>query len=195
MMKKIIILILVIMLNITGVNCFAKRTSALQHRQQETAIYNTSDVDKVMSAVVSTLQDSDFVVKEYEPELGHINATKLFKQRYINKGRFAGQTVLLAAATSYAVFTWGSTAAYTYKPARKLTDELHAKNIVVDTNVNVEKFGDNKTKVRIVLVKKVLQNAEGFSYTKQAPLRAYRIYDNNIYEEFFNQVWDKIGKE
>lgn len=194
-MKKIISIILsIIILSTTGLCANAKKYTRLQHRQLETAIYEASDVNQVMAAVISTLQDSDFIIQEYEPELGHIKATKLFKKRYINKGRMAGQSVLLAAATSYAVFTWGSTAAYTYKPARKITDELHAKNIVVDTNVNVEKFGDNKVKVRIVLVQKILQNAEGFSYTKQAPLRAYRVYDDKIYQEFFNQVFGKIEK-
>lgn len=193
-MKRIICIVLTIIFMNLSACVLAKSPTDLQRRQLETAIYNNSNVEQVMAAVVSTLQDSDFIVEEFEPELGHIKATKLFKQRYINKGRLAGQSVLLAAATSYAVFTWGTTAAYTYKPARKITDELHAKNIIVDTNVNVEKFGEDKTKVRIVFVEKILQNAEGFSYTKQAPLRAFRVKDNNVYQEFFNQVWAKLGK-
>ena len=192
-MKKLLNIILSIIL--ISMPVFAKSPTNLQHRQLETAVYNTANFEQVMSAVVSTLQDSDFIIEEYEPELGHIKATKLFKQRYINKARFAGQSVLLAAAASYAVFTWGSTAAYTYKPARRITDELHAKNVIVDTNVNVEKFGEDKTRVRIVLVQKILQNAEGFSYTKQAPLRAFRIKDTNVYQEFFNQVWVKLEKD
>ena len=194
-MKKVLsIIFIIIILNMTTLCANSKVPTLLQHRQLETAIYDNSDVEQVMMAVVSTLQDSDFIVEEYEPELGHIRATKLFKQRYINKGRFAVQSVLFAAAASYAVFTWGSTAAYTYKPARKITDELHAKNIIVDTNVNVQKFGENKTKVRIVFVEKILQNAEGFSYTKQAPLRAFRIYNNSLYQEFFKQVYQKLGE-
>lgn len=194
-MKKLISIILsIIIINLSILCADSKVPTPFQHRQLETAIYDNSDIEQVMMAVVSTLQDSDFVIKEFEPELGHIRATKLFKRRYINKGRFAGQSILLAAATSYAVFTWGSTAAYTYKPARKITDELHAKNIVVDTNVNVQKFGNNKTKVRILFVEKILQNAEGFSYTKQAPLRAFRIYNSELYQEFFKQVWAKLGE-
>jgi glutamate mutase epsilon subunit len=94
-------------------------------------------------------------------------------------------------ATSYAVFTWGSTAAYMYSPTRKIADELHEKNSVIDTNILVENFG-NKTKVRMVLVQKILQNAEGFSYTKSATLRAIRIYNPKVYEEFFNQINDKL---
>ena len=64
--------------------------------------------------------------------------------------------------------------------------------VVIDTNVLVENFGSNKTKIRIVLVQKILQNAEGFSYTKSATLRAIRIYNSALYEEFFNQVAEKL---
>ena len=192
-MKKLFaISLIILLLGCNPINCFAKKISNLERRQNETRVYNTTDTLKVMKAVANTLQDSDFMVEEFEPELGHIRARKMYKQRYINKGRFAGQSALLAITTSYAVFTWGATAAYVYAPTRKLTNELHEKNAIVDTNVNVSKFGKNKTKVRIVLVQKILQNAEGFSYSSNAPLKAFRIYNQKVYDEFFNQLGEKL---
>lgn len=192
-MKKIISTILSIILISFSITCtYAKNLSGLELRQLQTRVYDTSDTQKVIKAVANTLQDSNFIIEEVEPEIGYLRARKTFKKQYINKGRFAGQSFLLALFTSYAVFTWGSTAGYMYAPTRKLTDELHKKNVVVDTNVNIEPFGYNKTKVRIVLVQKVLQNAEGFSYCKNAPLRASRINNPKIYEEFFNQLESHI---
>lgn len=192
-MKKIFTTILAILfLSLSTCCSYAKKTSGLERRFEQTHIYRTSDTLKVMKAVANTLQDSDFMVEEFEPEIGFIRARKTYKQRYINKGRLAGQSMLWAMATSYAVFTWGSTAAYMYSPTRKIADELHEKTSVIDTNVLVESFGSDKTKVRIVLVQKILQNAEGFSYTKSATLRAIRIYNSNVYEEFFNQVAEKL---
>ena len=192
-MKKFLTTILAILfLGLSTCCSYAKKTTGLEKRFEQTHTYQTKDTVKVMKAVVNTLQDSDFIVEEYEPELGFIRARKTYKQRYINKGRLAGQSMLWAMATSYAVFTWGSTAAYMYSPTRKIADELHEKTSVIDTNVMVESFGKNKTRVRIVLVQKILQNAEGFSYTKSATLRAIRVHNPVVYEEFFNQVGAKI---
>jgi hypothetical protein len=191
-MKKLFTIILtIIFISISPCCVYAKKTTGLGKRFEQTQVFNTSDTLRVMKAAANTLQDSDFIIEEFEPEIGFIRARKTYKQRYINKGRLAGQSVLWAMATSYAVFTWGSTAAYMYSPTRKIADELHEKNSVIDTNILVENFG-NKTKVRMVLVQKILQNAEGFSYTKSATLRAIRIYNPKVYEEFFNQINDKL---
>ena len=58
----------------------------------------------------------------------------------------------------------------------------------LSVNVNVEKFGKNKTKVRIVFSQKVLQNADGYSYVKSAPTRILKVYDPKVYQEFFAQL-------
>ncbi len=191
-MKKFLAVIFLIILLTLSPASLAKNISGLERRFEQTRVYNTKDKLKVMKAVANTLQDSDFIVEEFEPDLGFIRAQKLYKQRYINKGRLAGQSMLWAMATSYAVFTWGSTAAYMYSPTRKIADELHEKNSIIDTNVIVENFGKNKVKVRLVLVQKITQNAEGFSYTKSSTLRAIRINEPKVYEEFFAQLEEKL---
>lgn len=190
-MKNIIIIVFILLFSLCN-PLYSQAKDNYKLIQQETRIINNKDSLSVMKSAVNTLQDSDFIIEEYVPELGHIKARKEFKQRYINKGRLAGQSALLALATSYAVFTWGSTAAYVYSPTRKITDELHSKNAVVDVNVNVSQFGPDRVKVRVIFVQKILQNAEGFSYSSQAPLKAFRIKSVNVFDEFFNQLEEKI---
>lgn len=166
----------------------AKSPTQLERRTMETRFLDTADTAKVLRAAVNTLQDSGFIVQEIEPDLGYIRATKSYKKKFVNKGRVAGQSFMLALFTAYAIFSYGSTAYYVTDPTRRISNELHAKTVVVDTNVNVEKFGKNKTKVRIVFSQKVLQNADGYSYVKSAPTRILKVYDPKVYQEFFAQL-------
>lgn len=198
-MKKFFTIILAILLisltpNIAQAKKI-KKMSQLELREMQTRFYDTSDTMKVMKATVNTLQDSGFIIQEIEPDLGYIRAEKIFKHRYINKGRLAGNSLYLALMTAYAVFSYGATAYSMYDPTMKITNELQDKTVVVDTNVNVEKFGKNKTKVRFVLVQKVLQNADGYSFVKSAPTRVIRLYTPEIYKEFFAQVDKNIFYE
>lgn len=177
---------------------FAKKVkslSQLQRREIETHFFDTSDTERVMKAAVNTLQDSGFVIQEIEPELGYLRARKYFKKRYVNKGRAVGYSFLVAAFTTLAVFTYGTTAYNIADPAIRLGNEFKDKTVVVDSNVDVEPFGKNKTKVRFVLVQKVLQNADGYSFVKSAPTRVIRIYDPKIYQEFFAQLDKSIFYE
>ena len=54
-------------------------------REVETQIIETSDTEKVLLSVATTLQDSDFIIQEFEPELGYIRAQKIFKKKHLNK--------------------------------------------------------------------------------------------------------------
>ncbi len=199
MMKKVFTLFLIVAFFFVSSNCvFAKRVkkiSQLERRELETRLIDTSDSDRVMRAVVNTLQDSGFVIQEIEPELGYLRARKTFKKSYVNKGRVVGNSFLFALFATYAVFTYGSTSFYVVDPARKIHNELRDKTVVVDTNVNVSKFGKNKTKVRFVAVQKVLQNADGYSYVKSAPMKVMRIYQPEVYQEFFAQLDKSIFYE
>lgn len=197
MLKKILSILLIIVL--VSSNCvFAKKVkhlSQLERREVETHFYDTSDVGRVMRAAVNTLQDSGFIIQEIEPELGYLRARKTFKKRYVNKGRAVGYSLLTAAFATLAVFTYGTTAYNVVDPALRLGNEFKDKTVVVDSNVNVERFGKNKTKVRFVLVQKVLQNADGYSFVKAAPTRVFRIYNPEIYQEFFAQLDKSIFYE
>ncbi len=192
MMKKFVTIFLTLIFFAFSTNCvFAKRVkslSQLERREIETHFFDTSDTPRVMKAAINTLQDSGFVIQEIEPELGYIRAQKTYKKRFINKARLAGQSFMLALYTTMTVFSYGSTAYYMTDPARKISNEVHDKTIVVDSNVNVEPFGKNKTKVRLVFVQKVLLNADGYSYVKAAPTRVLRVYQPQVYQEFFAQL-------
>lgn len=199
MMKKFLTIFLTFLLFGMSSNCvFAKKyksLSQLERREIETHFFDTADSQKVMKAAINTLQDSGFVIQEIEPEVGYLRARKTYKRRFINKGRLAGQSILLGLYTTLTVFSWGTTAYSLSDPAMKVSNELHDKTIVVESNVNVEQFGKNKTKVRFVLVQKVLLNADGYSYVKSAPTRVLRVYDPKIYQEFFAQLDKNIFYE
>jgi len=198
-MKKLFTIFLTVVFIAFSSNCVmarkVKSLSQLERREVETRFFDTSDTTRVMKAAVNTLQDSGFVIQEIEPELGYLRAQKTYKRRFVNKARLAGQSFLLALATAYAVFTYGATAAYVYGPTKRISNEIHDKTVVVDTNVNVEPFGKNKTKVRLVFVQKVLLNADGYSYVKSAPTRILRVYQPEVYREFFAQMDKSIFYE
>lgn len=198
-MKKGITIFLAIIFLSLSCNCTLARgrklLSEIPQRGVETQIIDTSDTQKVMLAVATTLQDSDFTIQEFEPELGHIRAQKQFKKKHVNKKRVAGESLKLAALSTYAVFTYGSTAYQVTDPTRRLSNEFHDKTIVVDTNVSVVQTEDCKTKVRFVFVQKVLQNADGYSFVKSAPTKILRTYEPKTYNEFFTQLNNNIFNE
>ena len=165
-----------------------RKMTQLERREMETRFIDTADTARVMRSVVNTLQDSGFIIQEIEPDLGYIRATKSYKRKFINKGRLAGQSFILALMATYAVFSYGTTSYYVADPTRRISNELHKKTVIVDTNVNVEQFGKNKTKVRIVFSQKVLLNADGYSYVKSAPTRILKVYNPKVYQEVVNQL-------
>lgn len=199
MMKKIFTIILAIMFFSLSGSCVQakkiKKMTQLELREMETRFFETSDTDRVMKSAVNTLQDSGFVIQEIEPELGYIRARKTFKHRHVRKIRVFGCSMWLAAAAAYTVFSYGTGAYAVYPPTMQLTNELKDKTAVVDSNVNIEKFGKNKTKVRFVLVEKILLNADGYSYVKSAPIRVIRLYSPEVYQEFFAQLDKSIFYE
>lgn len=199
MIKKLFTLILAIIFFSISPNCAMakriKKMSQLELREMETHLFDTADSERVMKAAINTLQDSGFIIQEIEPEMGYLRAQKIFKGRYLNKKRLAGWSLYLGAMTAYTIFSYGLTMGMMIEPTRRVSNELKDKTIVVDSNINVEKFGKNKTKVRFVLVEKVLLNADGYSYVKSAPTRIIRIYSPEVYQEFFAQMDKSIFYE
>lgn len=198
-MKKGITILLATIFMTLSCNCTFARSkkllSEIPQREVETQIIETSDTQKVMLAVATTLQDSDYIIHEFEPELGYIRAQKHYKKKHLNKKRIAGESLKLAALSTYAVFTYGSTAYHVADPTRRLSNEFHDKTIVVDTNISVTPTTDNKTKVRFIFIQKVLQNADGYSFVKSTPTKILRTYNPEIYNEFFTQLNKNIFYE
>lgn len=169
------------------------KVSSEKLSEMQTYYFDTPNTQEVMNATIATLQDSDFEIQEYEPELGFIRAKKTFKARYSNKKRIAGWSAVLAVATAYTVFSYGANAYSMYSPSRRIANEMKDKTIVVDANIFIENTTDKKTKVRFIAVEKILQNADGFSFVKSAPMRVIRIYKPNVYKEFFAQTEMKLN--
>lgn len=155
--------------------------------------FETDNMDLIWNAVITTLYDSDFVIEDIDKGLGHIRAVKTFKSHYVDKKRIAGWSTVLLAAGAYTAFSYGTTAYTMYEPSRRIANEMRNKTMVIDSNVNIEKTADNKINVKFVLVNKILQNADGFSFNTMAPVRIIRIYKPHVYNEFFNQVESNLN--
>jgi len=194
-LKKIISLVLLILY--TGAcNAYAvhtpKSASDKQIRMRE-HIYDGANVNKVLQSAIITLQDSDFVIEEYVPELGFIRASKTFKAAYSSKKRIAGWGTVLMLAAAYTAFSYGASAYTMYEPTRRVANEMRDKTVEVNINVLVEQISDSQTSVKFIPVARVLQNADGFSFTKNAPVRVIRIYKPKVYNEFFDQISGNIN--
>ena len=192
MKKFIAIFLCLILLPLEACAVRMPKVSAQKRTDMQTRYYNTSDSQAVLKAAIETLQNSDFVIQNINTDYGYICARKTFKGNYVSKGRVLGWSTVFAAATAYTVFSYGSTAYYMYSPSRRVLNEMRKKNMVVDTNVFVEPMPDGTTKVRFLAVEKILQNADGFSFMKAAPMRIIRIYRPEVYDEFFSQINESL---
>ena len=193
-MKKIFSIFLIFLLSTPC--SFAERmpkVKADKYKQMQEHYFDTNDTSRVMGAVIAALQDSDFVINDYDSDLGFVYAQKTFKGHYVNKKRVAGWSAMFALATAYTVFSYGATAASMYSPSRRVAAEMKDKNMVVDANIFVELMPNGTTKVRFFPVEKILQNADGFSFMKSSPMRVIRVYRPEIYQEFFAQVNENLN--
>ena len=199
MIKKLFTTTLAFLILFATSNCaMAKRTkkmSLLELREMQTRVFETPDTTRVMKSAINTLQDSGFVIQEIETDLGFIRAQKTFKKHHIDKKRVAGWSMVLALMTATTVLSYGSNIGSMYDPSMRISNEMKDKTAIVDANVDVEQFGNSKTKVRFVLVEKILQNADGYSFVKSAPTNVIRLYKPNVYQEFFAQLDKSIFYE
>lgn len=171
-----------------------KKLSQLEIREIQTHTYPTSNSREVFKATINTLQDEGFTIINIEDKLGYIRAKKEFKGRRTDKKRVTGYSILLACYIAETVFTYGAYAPYIAIPVMRLKNELADKTVIIDTNANIEPFG-NQTRVRLTLVEKVLENADGYSYIKSSPRKVVRIYDPLIYQSFFDELDKSIFYE
>lgn len=191
MKKYITIILTLILFSFSQIQTYALRMKKVTPEklfQMQTHLYDTNDTELVTKSVITTLQDSDFIIEEMEKSLGFVRAKRTFKARYTNKKRIFGWSMALAAAGAYTVFSYGATAYSMYSPSRRVMAEMKDKTVVVDANIFIDKIDKNKVQVRFLPVEKILQNADGFSFMQSAPVRIIRIYTPEVYNEFFAQV-------
>lgn len=103
----------------------------LEIREIQTRSYNTPDVKLVMKAVMHTLQDDNFIIKQANVDLGLLTA-----QKEVDLGGGGGFTSFFGSGSS---------------------DIRFRNHAITEASANVSEFGD-QTRVRINFQKKVLDN-------------------------------------
>ena len=173
----------------------SKKLSSLEIRDIQTHTYSTSNTQEVFKATINALQDEGFSIINIEDELGYIRARKEYKDKRTDRKRATVHSIRLGLAIACVAMGGGASAAQTIPDSlMQLKNELAAKTVVVETNANIEPFG-KQTKVRLTLIEKVLYNADGYSYVKSAPRNVVRIYNQAVYQNFFNNLDKSIFYE
>lgn len=114
--------------------------SQLQIREFQTRGYETTDTKMVMKAVLNTLQDEGYIVKNAVPDLGLLTATKEIDVE--DKA-----TAVLLAVLSKGKATW-------------------PKNSIIEATANVSEFG-TQTRVRLNFQVKTYDNKGAVREVKQ----------------------------
>lgn len=166
-------------------NKAAKTT--MEIRDIQTRYYDTTDIQKVMKAVINTLQDNGFVIQDGEMELGYLRARKDFRAKRTDKGRITVYTIELLYYGACTGMTFGMDAPFLVIPIMHLRNELALHPVIIDSNITFERVG-KRTRVRINLIEKILENADGYTMIKSSPRKVVRHYEPELYQEFFNQV-------
>ncbi len=191
-MKKLVSILLIFSIFVgisLPANAKAKtlKNNVFEIREVQTHYFDTPDTLKVMKAVVNTLQDNGFVIQDGEMNLGYLRAKKDFRAKRTDKGRVTVYSLEFAYYGVLAGFTFGIAAPYLIIPIMHMKNELALHPVIIDSNVTFERVG-KRTKVRINIIEKILENADGYTMIKSSPRKVIRHYDAEMYQEFFNQV-------
>lgn len=164
-------------------------------REIQTHYFNTNDEAKIVKAVISTLQDSGFVILNIEPELGYIYARKEMQLKHTDKMQVLGSVGKLAMHGTAAGLTFGTdikSALATKQDVATMKNELALHKVIYDTNVMLIPSDDKKTCVKFSLIEKVFANTEGYSSVKLYPKYVRQHNEVSLYNEFFSQVEENL---
>lgn len=193
-MKKFINILAVIFLIAFSTPSFGasavKNYSMLELREIQTRVFDTSDTRQVAKAVINTLQDNGFIIQNIEPDLGYIRAKKEVKLKRTLKSRvvlFSFNELMNAVLLGLSYGTNISAAVGMYQSGVQIKNEIAPHTVIFDSNIDIQPFG-KKTKVRFIVIEKVLENGDGYTTVKSSPRKVVRHYSPVIYQEFFNQV-------
>ena len=142
-----------------------------QVREIQTREYDTNDVNLVMKAVLNTLQDEGFVIKNAVTEVGLITAVKELQLNGNtgSKTEFWSEMFENLFRGSKSGKSSGSTQETRYNKFR-----------IVEVSVNVTEYG-SRCKVRANFQAKVLDN-------QGDPSEVYTVDDPKFYQDFFSKV-------
>ncbi|MCX7930072.1 MAG: hypothetical protein N2663_05065 [Chlorobi bacterium] len=148
----------------------------LERRQYQQRDFDTNDVKLVMKAVLNTLQDDGFTVRNAVVELGLISAIKeIMLADRARAGRSSSPEQTWAEIFAAAISRGRVQSTTAQQPSRY-------RNIQqIEATVNVSAFGARQTRVRVSLVARILDN-EG------AVIESYPVVDPDVYQQFFVKV-------
>ena len=118
-----------------------------------------------MKAIVNTLLDDGYIIKNVNTELGIITAEK-------------GSAIKEEEARNSSIWTSGDKGSLPPKSNNK--EELYEKNKIIETTINVSEFSSGY-KVRAVFQKKVLNNRGEITSIES-------IDDMKFYQDFFSKL-------
>lgn len=197
-MKKVVSLFIIAILLFAGTLPLSAKSfkypMPFELRAMQTHVYPTNDTKQVFKATINTLQDNGFAIQDVEGDLGYIWAKKEFKQKMTDKRRVAKDSLIVVGGLALTAATYGAFAPYLGFPIKAIQNEIAPKTIITDVNASVTP-DNNGTKVRITMVEKVLENADGYSRMKSSPRKVIRIYSPLVYQEFFNELGKSIFYE
>lgn len=144
----------------------------LQTRQPQTREYDTNDVKLVMKAVLNTLQDDGFTIKNAVVDLGLISATKEIDLGRTSRGSTSGNDDFWASL-------FRAAAGVDRKPQPQ-QEIRYEKLKQIEATLNISEFG-KRTRVRASFQAKILDD-------KGNPMEIYPVDDLKFYQDFFMKV-------
>ncbi|MBL7998958.1 MAG: hypothetical protein JNL32_10015 [Candidatus Kapabacteria bacterium] len=154
--------------------------SQLQTRQVQQREYDTNDVKLVMKAVLNTLQDDGFIVKNAVVDLGLLSASKEIALNSSTASNPASGVSddFWAALFRDAVF---GTRRRNSQPSTGTQQQQRVQNVKqIEATVNVSDFG-KQTRVRASFQARILD-------TQGNIMETYPIDDAKFYQEFFTKI-------
>jgi hypothetical protein len=153
----------------------------LQVREYQTREFDTNDVRLVMKAVLNTLQDDGFVVKNAVVDLGLLTASKEIEiaqsgSRRTNERRDSDDYWFRVFESVFG----SSGSASRNRQTNNQQPARFSKFKVIEVSVNVSDIG-RRCKVRANFLAKVLDN-------QGDPMEVFTIDDQKFYQEFFAKV-------
>lgn len=178
-MKNKLVIPFLLLLAVTGCTIVnypnrnaAQQQTQLQSRQYQQREFDTNDVKLIMKAVLNTLQDDGFIVKNAVVDLGLLSATKeisLKSNAQSTSDDF--WTAIFRDAIS------GRRGAST----NRTTEPVRYQNLKqIEATINVSEFG-KQTRVRASFQARILDNEGNV-------MESYPIEDMKFYQDFFVKV-------
>ncbi len=149
----------------------------LEIRQNQTREYLTADTKMVMKALLNTLQDDGFIVKNAVTELGLITGTKELDVEQVSgyPGGFSTTFGFGSGRRSNSGLGFGL--GY---PWGVNDNAITSKNSIIEVSANVTEFR-SETRVRVNFQEKIVDNRGG-------TLEVRQIDDPEYYQDFFSKV-------